>query len=192
VLSGLLGSDSGPIYTHGAVERLNADYRVSGVALPATTHAASMPKGTDWKGALIVAPPSAVGSPWLRRFGAQSTAFASGWMRIRGTRRRRSLDRGFVLSDHVDWPALLQTIADTGAERVIVTHGYREPVVRWLREHGLDAESMASAWEGDEEGADDLGIDSEAPPASTAEVAGEGEARLLPDAELPNDGDASS
>ena len=156
LLSGLLGSESGPIYTHGAVERLNADYRASGIALPSTTHAASMPRGTNWKSALIVAPPSAAGSPWLRRFGAQSTAFASGWMRIRGTRRRRSLDRGFALSDHVDWPALLQTIADTGAERVMVTHGYREPVVRFLRERGLDAQSMASAWEGDEEGADAL------------------------------------
>jgi putative mRNA 3-end processing factor len=194
VLSGLLGLESGPIYTHGAVERLNADYRASGIALPQTTYAATMPKGTDWKGALIVAPPSAAGSPWLRRFGTQSTAFASGWMRIRGARRRRSLDRGFVLSDHVDWPALLQAISDTKAERVLVTHGYREPVVRWLRERGLEAQAISSAWEGDEEGADELEATLEPReelPTATAEAAGEGEARLLPDAELPNEGDAA-
>ena len=66
------------------------------IALPPTTYAASVPKGHDWTGALIVAPPSAGGSTWLRRFGTSSTAFASGWMRVRGARRRRSVDRGFV------------------------------------------------------------------------------------------------
>jgi putative mRNA 3-end processing factor len=90
----------------------------------------------------------------MRRFGAASTAFASGWMRVRGQRRRRSVDRGFVVSDHVDWPSLLEAIDATGAERVWVTHGYREPVVRWLREHGLDALAIASRWEGEEEAAD--------------------------------------
>jgi putative mRNA 3-end processing factor len=72
-------------------------------------------------------------------------------MQIRGARRRRAVDRGFVLSDHVDWPALLATIEATGAERVWVTHGFREPVVRWLLEHGIDALSVASHWEGEEE-----------------------------------------
>jgi putative mRNA 3-end processing factor len=75
-------------------------------------------------------------------------------MRVRGARRRRSVDRGFALSDHVDWPALLTTIKTTGAERVFVTHGYREPVVRYLRDSGLDAHSLASRWEG--EGDDDI------------------------------------
>ena len=149
VLAGLLDADEGPIFTHGAVERLNDPYRASGIALPRTTHAASQPRGYNWSGALIVAPPSAGGSPWLRRFGAASTAFASGWMRIRGTRRRRSVDRGFVLSDHVDWPALLGAIAATGAERVLVTHGYREQLARWLSERGLDARAVASGWKGE-------------------------------------------
>jgi putative mRNA 3-end processing factor len=118
VLAGLLDAADGPIYTHGAVERLNQDYRAEGIALPPTSSATSQSRGHDWSGALIVAPPSAGGSPWVRRFGAASTAFASGWMRIRGTRRRRSVDRGFVLSDHVDWPALLATVSATGAQRV--------------------------------------------------------------------------
>src|SRR5215210_1465762 len=112
-------------------------------------YASAVPKGHDWTGAMIVAPPSAGGSTWLRRFGAASTAFASGWMRVRGARRRRAVDRGFVVSDHVDWPALLEAIAATGAQRILVTHGYREPVVSYLRERGLDAESMASRWEGE-------------------------------------------
>jgi putative mRNA 3-end processing factor len=149
VLAGLLDADEGPIFTHGAVERLNQDYRASGVALPATTHATSQPRGHDWAGALVVGPPSAGGSPWIRRFGSASTAFASGWMRIRGMRRRRSIDRGFVLSDHVDWPSLLATIAATGAERVLVTHGYREPLARWLTEHGIEARAVKSAWKGE-------------------------------------------
>ena len=150
ILAGLVDTDIGPIYTHGAVERLNADYRKAGIRLPETAHAGTMPNRHNFAGSLIVAPPSAAGSTWLRRFGDASQAFASGWMQVRGARRRRGLDRGFALSDHVDWPALLQTIAATSAARVIVTHGYREPVVRWLREHGLEALSMASQWEGEE------------------------------------------
>jgi putative mRNA 3-end processing factor len=150
VIAGIGASGIGPVYCHGAVQRLNAEYRASGVPLPKTEHAALLPRGADFAGSLIVAPPSAAGSTWLRRFGAVSTAFASGWMQIRGTRRRRALDRGFPLSDHVDWPALLAAIAATGAERVQVTHGFREPVVRWLTERGIRAESIASHWEGEE------------------------------------------
>jgi putative mRNA 3-end processing factor len=151
ILAGLKDIAEGEFYTHGAVERLNRDYRDAGIDLPATTYAASVPKGHDWTGALIVAPPSAGGSTWLRRFGQSSTSFASGWMRVRGARRRRSVDRGFVVSDHVDWPALMSAIDATGAERVLVTHGYREPVVRTLRERGLQADAIASRWEGEGE-----------------------------------------
>lgn len=149
IIASFLEAAEGPIYTHGAVERLNRDYREAGVPLPTTTYASAMPRGHDWSNALVVAPPSAMGSTWLRRFGASSTAFASGWMRIRGARRRRSMDRGFVLSDHVDWTSLLDTIQATQAERVLVTHGYREPVVRWLTEHGIEASSVTSQWEGE-------------------------------------------
>jgi putative mRNA 3-end processing factor len=150
LLAGLRGAGVGPVYTHGAVERLNALYRDAGISIGETAHASSQPKGTKFDSALIVAPPSAAGSTWMRRFGEYSTAFASGWMQIRGTRRSRALDRGFVLSDHVDWPGLLSTIDATGAERVWVTHGFREPVVRWLVEKGVDATAIASRWEGEE------------------------------------------
>jgi putative mRNA 3-end processing factor len=149
ILAGMLGADIGPVYTHGAVERLTADYRASGIALHDTTPVGSLPKGTSYAGSLIVAPPSAAGSPWLRRFGDTSTAFASGWMQVRGARRRRSIDRGFVLSDHVDWPALVAAIDATGAEQVWVTHGYRDQVVRYLTERGISAKAIASHWEGE-------------------------------------------
>jgi putative mRNA 3-end processing factor len=149
VLAGVLGADIGPVYTHGAVEQLTLDYRASEVALHDTAPVSAQPKGTSYAGSLIVAPPSAAGSTWLRRFGDVSTAFASGWMQVRGARRRRGIDRGFVLSDHVDWPALLAAIDATGAENVWVTHGYRDQLVRYLTERGLNARSIASHWEGE-------------------------------------------
>ncbi len=142
----------GPIFCHGAVETLNDVYRAAGIALPPTQRVNDIaPKDKAmFRQALIVAPPSAQGTPWLRRVGEYSDAFASGWMRLRGTRRRRGVDRGFVLSDHADWPALQQAIDASGASRVIVTHGQVEPLVRWLRERGFDSGSFATDY-GDEE-----------------------------------------
>jgi len=147
----LAGVDSsiGPIYTHGAVERFNRIYRGCGIALPTTEYARAAPSKTDWTRGLILTPPLAKTSPWLRRFGYISTGFASGWMRIRGTRRRRSVDRGFVLSDHADWPALLTAIGASGAEQVWVTHGYRAPLSRWLEENGQEAHAIETPFEGE-------------------------------------------
>jgi putative mRNA 3-end processing factor len=138
----------GPIFCHGAVEPLNQIYRDAGIDLPLTRlvgEVAARDKAT-FKGALIIAPPSAQSSPWMRRLGDYSDAFASGWMRLRGTRRRRGVDRGFVLSDHTDWPGLQWAIQATGAERVIVTHGQIEPMVRWLSELGLQAGAFATEY----------------------------------------------
>lgn len=101
---------------------------------------------------MVIAPQSANGSAWLRRFSPTSTAFASGWMRIRGRRRQRAVDRGFILSDHVDWPALMDVIEQSGAERVIATHGYTDTVVRYLREKGLQAQAMPTRYRGEQEG----------------------------------------
>ena len=137
VLAGL-DAGIGPIYAHGAVERVNRVYRECGVSLPATP-----PPERNSRRALILAPPDCQGSPWMKRLGVVSTALASGWVRIRGTRRRRSLDRGFVISDHADWPALLGAIGETRAETVWVTHGFRTPLVRWLQEHGRNAVEVA-------------------------------------------------
>jgi len=149
VLAGIAGA-AGEIYTHGAVENFCRAYRAAGIALAPTTHVAAA-GDADWSRALIVAPPSANGTPWMRRFGALSTGFVSGWMRIRGARRRRSLDRGFVLSDHADWSGLMSAIRATGASRVWVTHGYRAPVVEWLKQQGLDAQAVETRFEGDQD-----------------------------------------
>jgi putative mRNA 3-end processing factor len=148
----LAGIDSsiGPIYAHGAVHRLNLAYRAGGVALPDWRYVGDAPPRTDWSRALIIAPTSAQGTPWLRRFGDQSAAFASGWMRVRGQRRRRSVDRGFVLSDHVDWPGLMAAIDASGASRVLVTHGYTAVVARYLRERGVEAYELNAPYLGEQ------------------------------------------
>ena len=142
----------GPIVVHGAVEPLNRVYRAAGVALPPTLRATD-PEVTAklLQTALVVAPPSAQGTPWMRRFPRHSDAFASGWMQLRGTRRRRGVDRGFVMSDHADWPGLQSAIGATGAERVFVTHGSVAVLVRWLCEQGLDAQGFQTEY-GDEDG----------------------------------------
>lgn len=131
----------GPIVCHGAVEPLNRIYRAGGVALPHTRLVSETDKA-ELKTALVLAPPSASGSPWTRRFGDYSDAFASGWMLLRGARRRRGVDRGFVLSDHADWPGLMDAIHATGAHQVIVTHGSIPVMVRWLCQIGLDAKAF--------------------------------------------------
>ncbi|WNW13753.1 ligase-associated DNA damage response exonuclease [Pseudomonas sp. DTU_2021_1001937_2_SI_NGA_ILE_001] len=138
-----IDSSIGPILAHGSVEPLNRVYRAGGNHIPPTQYAGDFKK-TDpaLRQALIIAPPSAGGSTWMKRFGDYSDAFASGWMMLRGPRRRRGVDRGFVLSDHADWPGLLWAIEQTGAERVMVTHGSVPILVRYLREQGLDAQGF--------------------------------------------------
>jgi putative mRNA 3-end processing factor len=148
----LMGIDPsiGPLIVHGAVEPLNRAYRAAGVALPETRLITEVTDKTSLKRALVIAPPAVQNSAWARRFGEQSDAFASGWMQLRGARRRRSVDRGFVLSDHADWPGLQRAIGATGAERVIVTHGYESVMVRWLTEQGLEASAFSTEY-GDEQ-----------------------------------------
>ena len=136
----------GPIVVHGAVEALNRAYREAGVVLPTTLLATDVTDKALYKRALVVAPPSVANSVWARRFGDASDAFASGWMQLRGARRRRAVDRGFVLSDHADWPGLQRAIRATSASRVIVTHGYEDVMVRWLREQGLEADSFQTEY----------------------------------------------
>ncbi|WP_238602777.1 ligase-associated DNA damage response exonuclease [Fimbriiglobus ruber] len=149
----MAGVDSsiGPIFTHGATERVTRAYRESGVALPPTEPVADAVRGKTWAGALVIAPPSAAGSTWVQKFEPAATAVASGWMRVRGTRRRRAVDRGFVLSDHADWPGLLGAIGATGAERVLATHGSAAVLARWLRDQGKDAGVLVTRFGDDDE-----------------------------------------
>ena len=140
----------GPIFTHGAVENTNVVLRAQGLALPDTTAVTDDQKKSEYAGALVIAPPGAMGSNWMRRFPKATTAFASGWMALRGVRRRRGVDRGFVLSDHCDWTELNNAIAATGAERIYVTHGYTEIFRRWLEQRGYDARIVDTEFEGND------------------------------------------
>ena len=132
----------GPIVVHGAVEPLNQAYREAGVALPPTLLLDERADKSLLRRALVIAPPAVHGSAWTKRLGEHGDAFASGWMQLRGARRRQGVDRGFVLSDHADWPGLQRVIKATGAERIIVTHGYEAVMVRWLQQQGLQAGSF--------------------------------------------------
>ena len=164
----LAGVDAsiGPIYTHGAVEKLNAGYREAGISIPDTTYVGSVDaKETDWSKAMVVAPPAAAGTSWARRFGKLSVAMASGWMQIRGTRRRRSMDRGFILSDHVDWADLMKSIQETEAENVWVTHGYSDIVARHLNEQGYNARVVETEFTGEQ--LMDDGSDADSPTAES-------------------------
>ncbi|MCX7402179.1 MAG: ligase-associated DNA damage response exonuclease [Planctomycetia bacterium] len=139
----------GSIYCHGAVEKGNDAYRKTGVVLPDTISVSAVAKKHDWRGAMVVAVPSVHGTNWTKRFGRCSTAMASGWMSVRGSRRRRSIDRGFAYSDHVDWPSLLTAIETCNPETVWVTHGYSASVTRYLIENGRDAHVLDSLFRGD-------------------------------------------
>jgi len=140
-----------PVYLHGAIAAGVEVYRRAGIDMAATRRVIdpddSAPPATGtFAGELVLAPPAAAGSPWLRRFRKAQQGYASGWMRLRGNRRRRNLDRGFVVSDHADWPALLDTIRQTGARRVIATHGDTHALVRTLNEAGVAAETLATQY----------------------------------------------
>ncbi|HET9388146.1 MAG TPA: ligase-associated DNA damage response exonuclease [Steroidobacteraceae bacterium] len=141
VLAELGALTAEPVYVHGAVDSLVGVYRRAGVGMLPTL---SIPndKKTDFRGALILAPPSAAGTPWMRRFGEHATGFCSGWMRVRGDRRRRGYDRGFVISDHADWPALLRTCRATKARRILLTHGHSDALARYLTEHDMPSSTL--------------------------------------------------
>lgn len=133
-----LNTDIGPIYTHGAIENMTEVLRPL-VTFPKTTLITRDTKKEALQGSMVLAPPSTHGSTWIKKMTPYVTGSASGWMAFRGHRRRRAIDKGFVLSDHCDWEGLLQSIAATGAEKIICTHGYTDIFSRYLQEQGYDA-----------------------------------------------------
>ena len=150
-----------PVFVHGMMLGMIEAYREAGVHLPDVRHViepdadagrARRRSRESFAGELVLAPLAARGTPWMRRLGIHSDAFASGLMRVRGVRRQRAYDRGFVISDHADWPALLETIRETGAARVLATHGHVDALARHLRSLGLDAGTIRTAWEGEPSG----------------------------------------
>lgn len=146
-----LDSSIGKIYTHGAIENTNEVFRQQGITLPDTIRVTNDINKKDYAGHLILTTPGSVGQPWIKKFGAFSLGAASGWMALRGARRRRGADRGFVLSDHCDWPGLLEAIALTEAENIYVTHGYTAIFSKHLRGLGLNAVELETEYEGGQE-----------------------------------------
>ena len=135
----------GPIYVHGSVDKMNECYREAGVSLPETIHSGKIKDKKHLRRALVIAPPSANNPIWIRKFPKHSRAFASGWMQIRRNRLQLAVDRGFALSDHADWPGILQAVKESGAEKIWVTHGYIEVLARWLQEHGYLAQAVSTS-----------------------------------------------
>jgi putative mRNA 3-end processing factor len=150
LLGELMAWTDRPALTHGTIAAGVQVYRDCGIAMLATEPVSEPWAKRDYAGELVLAPPLAAGSPWMRRFRRVQQGFASGWMRIRGNRRRRNFDRGFVVSDHADWPALLRTVRESGARRVIATHGNTDPIVRALCEAGVAAESFRTDYGGED------------------------------------------
>lgn len=144
-----LDSSIGPVLTHGAVENMNELFRSQNITIQPTQRIVKNEQINLAKKAIIVAPPGAYNSSWTKKFKQAKHAAASGWMTLRGARRRRSVDRGFILSDHADWEGLNNVISASGAETVIATHGYTEPFVKWLRSKGMNAITEKTSFVGE-------------------------------------------
>lgn len=143
VMSLLAGQKNRQIHLHGAVFSIARLYKEMGVEMIPFVPVSESAKGTSFSKDLIIAPPSAMGSPWMKRFASSKTGSASGWMEVRGIRRRRALDKGFVLSDHADWNALVETVEQTKAKIVLTTHGDSSSLAHFLREtKNLDAREL--------------------------------------------------
>jgi putative mRNA 3-end processing factor len=137
-----LGVDE-EVLLHGAVQALTVAYREQGIPMVPTRPLSALPRQEPLAGRLVLAPPSAHRSAWMKRFRSPQTAFVSGWMAVRGARRRRGYERGFVLSDHADWAGLLRTVRESGARQVFVTHGQSDHLARYLREvEGISATTL--------------------------------------------------
>jgi putative mRNA 3-end processing factor len=148
-LAAMVDASIGPIIGHGAVMKMVRAYRDSGVRLPPIDAVPPRARKVGNGRALVIAPPSVAGGRWLRLFGEVSVAMASGWMTLRGVRRRRGFDKGFVVSDHADFPGLLSVIEASGARRVLVTHGSSDALARLLRERGLEAGVLPTRFMGE-------------------------------------------
>lgn len=166
VLAELLDFTNEAVHLHGAMEKMVDIYREAGIRMVPTLPTSHLTKKDKLQGALIIAPPSASGSTWTRKFEPYEVGFASGWMQIRGNKRRKAYDRGFVVSDHADWPSLIKTIRDSGASRVIATHGSSDVLARYVTEEmGLKGEVFKTYY-----GEEETGEDTESPEGATSET----------------------
>lgn len=143
-------------YLHGAVYRMHEVIKPY-TGLPDATYLNASVPAAEVKNGVIIVPPSAVHTPWMRRWQPHVLGVCSGWMQVRGAQRRRNADAGFVLSDHADWPGLLQAVKATEAERVYVTHGFTSTLARYLREEmGIWADVVKTAYGNEEDEQEEL------------------------------------
>ena len=138
--------NTGKIFTHGATEKMTNLLRQF-IDFPETEIITRDTKKAEIEGNLVLAPPAVMGSAWAKKLGVVSTGYASGWMAIRGARRRRAVDRSFVLSDHADWEGLVSVIKATGCEDIVTTHGYTDIFAHYLKENGWNARTEKTQYE---------------------------------------------
>lgn len=140
----------GKIMVHGAVYNTHKVLQQQGIDLPDVELITKDTPKNSFAGNIVIAPPSAIGTTWMKKFTPYSIGIASGWMALRGPRRRRSVDRGFVLSDHADWDELNTAIKATEAENIYVTHGYTNVFSEWLKQQGYNATVVQTEFEGEQ------------------------------------------
>ena len=138
------------IFLHGAVYNIHMALVNAGWKLPAVRRVLPDTPKEDLKGAVIIAPSSAEGSPWLKRFTPYETGICSGWMQVRGNVRRKNADAGFILSDHADWEGLIKACKGTEAECVYTTHGFQSVFTRYLNEQGIQSKEVKTEYGDDE------------------------------------------
>lgn len=141
----------GPLFAHGAIWNVHQALLQAGFKLPAVERVTPETPKESFKNAIVIAPPSADGTPWMKRFSPYAVGVCSGWMQVRGNIRRRNADAGFALSDHADWNGLLEAVKATGARKVFVTHGFQAAFSRWLTENGIEAAEVKTEYGGEEE-----------------------------------------
>ncbi|MEO7263525.1 MAG: ligase-associated DNA damage response exonuclease [Ferruginibacter sp.] len=140
-----------PIFAHGAVYNVHQTLLSAGWQLPLIQRVTPETSKEELKGSIVIAPSSAEGTQWIKRFNPYATGICSGWMQVRGNVRRKNADAGFVLSDHADWEGLLSAVKATGAEKVFATHGFQSGFSRYLNEIGIEAAEVKTAYGNDEE-----------------------------------------
>ena len=134
------------IYVHGAIWNTHQALLEAGMALPVVKRVTPETPKAEFKKAVILAPPSADGTPWMKKFKPYAVGICSGWMQVRGNIRRRNADAGFALSDHADWEGLLAAVKATGAQKVFVTHGFQSAFSRYLTENGIEAAEVKTEY----------------------------------------------
>jgi len=140
-----------PIFLHGAMVACCDYYVQHGVRLGELRPATGLAKDA-LKGCLVIAPPSTLKEPWSRRLSDPVLGMASGWMTVKQRVRQYGVELPLVISDHADWNELCQTIRETEAGEIWVTHGREEALVHWCQTHGLKASPLHLQGREEEEG----------------------------------------